>query len=419
MRYRILAFLWFIALIAYIQRAAISVPLKEIGRDFSLADAIRQLGLVQSAWYFGYAVFQLPSGWLADRIGGRRGLMIYAVLWSLATALTGAARGYWELLAAWTLMGSLQAGVFPCAVKAIGQVFSEQERARASGLLSSGMLAGGTIAPLLTAWLLEVLAPTAAAFHTDRWRLCLWLYALPGIAWVAAFQFGTKAPAFEGISSVKSRPSPVAWGRLFASGPMWLLCAQQFLRAAGMVFFITWFPTFLRETRGVSMLQSGVLTTYAGAAGMLGTLLGGFSSDWIFKRTGRKRLSRQGIAVAGMASCAILIIVSYFIADVTAAIALISLGAFCATFGGVSGYTVAIDFGGRRVGTVFGAMNMCGGLGSMLFPVSVAWLVSSTGNWNMALFTFAGLMAIDAVCWALLNPQGTLFGDELEPKRSN
>ena len=414
MRYRILAFLWFIALIAYVQRAAISVPLKEIGRDFSLTDAIRQLGLVQSAWYFGYAVFQLPSGWLADRIGGRRGLMIYAVLWSLATALTGVAHSYWGLLAAWTFMGSLQAGVFPCAVKSIGLVFTEQERARASGLLTSGMLAGGTIAPLLTAWLLETLAPIATAWQTERWRLCLWLYALPGIAWVAAFQFGTRAPAFEGASTTRTRPRPVAWGRLFASGPMWLLCVQQFLRAAGMVFFLTWFPTFLRETRGVSMLQSGVLTTYAGAAGMLGTLLGGFSSDWIFKRTGRKRLSRQGIAVAGMASCAILILISYFIADVTAAIALISLGAFCATFGGVSGYTVAIDFGGGRVGTVFGAMNMCGALGAMLFPVTVGWLVSSTGNWNMALFTFAGLMAIDAVCWALLNTPGTLFGDETE-----
>ena len=415
MRYRILAFLWFIALIAYVQRAAISVPLQEIGRAFSLPDAIRQLGLVQSAWYLGYAVFQLPSGWLADRIGGRRGLMLYAVLWSLATAFAGAARGYWGLLAAWTLMGSLQAGVFPCAVKAIGQVFTEKERARASGVLSSGMLAGGAIAPLLTAWLLEALAPTAALWPIDRWRLCLWLYALPGIAWVIVFQLGTTAPAFEGVATVRTRPTPVSWGRVVGSASMWLLCAQQFLRAAGMVFFLTWFPTFLRETRGVSMLQSGVLTTYAGAAGMAGTLLGGFCSDWIFRQTGRKRLSRQGIAVAGMTGCALLIVVSYFVADVTAAIALISLGAFCATFGGVSGYTVAIDFGGRRVGTVFGAMNMCGGLGAMLFPASVGWLVSTTGDWNMALFTFAGLMAIDAVCWALLNPRGTLFGDELEP----
>ena len=97
--------------------------------------------------------------------------------------------------------------------------------------------------------------------------------------------------------------------------------------------------------------------------------------------------------------------------DVNAAIALISLGAFVACFGGVAGYTVAIDYGGEQVGTVFGAMNMAGGIGAMLFPVTVGWLVSATGTWNAALFTFAALMAIDAVLWGLLNPQGT-FGQK-------
>lgn len=89
-------------------------------------------------------------------------------------------------------------------------------------------------------------------------------------------------------------------------------------------------------------------------------------------------------------------------------IALISIGAFCASFGGVSGYTVAISFGGSMVATVFGTMNMCGNLGAALFPVTAGWLVRETGNWNIILFFFAGIMAIDAVCWALLNPKGTL-----------
>src|SRR5258708_2321425 len=105
MRYRILAFLWLIPMVSYIQRAAISGPLPEIGRDLGLTDPIRELGFVQSAWYLCYALFQLPSGWLADRIGGSRGLMLFAVLASLATGIAGAARGYWELLAAWTVMG--------------------------------------------------------------------------------------------------------------------------------------------------------------------------------------------------------------------------------------------------------------------------------------------------------------------------
>ncbi|MFM8703528.1 MAG: MFS transporter [Planctomycetia bacterium] len=185
-----------------------------------------------------------------------------------------------------------------------------------------------------------------------------------------------------------------------------LLCGQQFLRAAAMIFFVTWFPTFLRETRGVSLMQSGLLTSYAGVAAMLGVICGGYASDWILARTGSKRIARQCLAAVAMATCAVLIVLSSFVADVNAAIVLISAGAFVACFGGVAGYTVAIDYGGDRVGTVFGAMNMAGSFGAMLFPVTVGWLVSATGTWNAALFTFAGLMAVDAVLWALLNPQG-------------
>ncbi len=181
-----------------------------------------------------------------------------------------------------------------------------------------------------------------------------------------------------------------------------------------MVFFLTWFPKFLQETRGVSILESGVLTTIAGVGGVLGSLSGGFVSDWLLRRTGNARLSRQGIAVVGMASCSALIVASYFIADVRGSIAVISLGAFCATFGGVSGYTVAIGFGGKHVATVFSSMNMCGNIGAALFPITAGWLVARTGNWNLMLFLFAGIMAVDAVCWAFLNPRGTLFGDTHE-----
>jgi MFS family permease len=201
---------------------------------------------------------------------------------------------------------------------------------------------------------------------------------------------------------------------MLSSLPLGLLCAQQFFRAAGMVFFTTWFPTFLQKTRGVSQLDSGILTTVAGIGGVVGSLTGGFCSDWILKKTGSQRLSRQGIAIAGMSACAILIVLSYYVQDTHQSIALITLGAFCATFGGVSGYTVAIGFGGKNVATVFSTMNMFGNIGAALFPLTAGWLVAKTGNWNLILFLFAGVMAIDAVCWALLNPQGTLFGDQNE-----
>ncbi len=410
-RYAVLGFLGVSAAIAYVQRAALSVPAAEIASDLKLPDLAAQMGWVQSAWYLSYALLQLPSGWFADRIGSRRALALFSVLWSLATFFAGFATEFVSLLLLWSLMGAAQAGAFPCAAKAIGQIFPDGERARASGFLACGMAIGGALAPVLTAALLEALAGPAMTLGIDRWRLLFAAYAIPGIVWTALFLWLVPPERLPASAATVSATPTVDWSRFFGSGSLALLCSQQFFRAAGMVFFLTWFPTFLQKTRGVSSFSSGVLTTVAGIGGVLGSLSGGFASDWLLRRTGNPRLSRQGIAVAGMASCSLLIVASYFVADVNSSIALISLGAFCATFGGVSGYTVAIAFGGRHVATVFSAMNMCGNIGAALFPVTAGWLVARTGNWNLILFLFAGIMAVDALCWAVLNPRGTLFGE--------
>jgi MFS family permease len=411
-RYQVLAFLCVSAGIAYVQRAALSVPAAEIASDLNFSDLARDMGWIQTTWYLSYGLMQLPSGWLADRLGSRSALAILSVTWSVATLLSACATDFTSLLVLWGLMGAAQAGAFPCAAKALGRIFPDSERARASGLLACGMTIGGALAPILTAYALESLSPWADSLNVHRWRLLLAAYAIPGVLWTFVFLAivsTRKLPATDNTHLVRSA---VDWSRLFRSGSLALLCGQQFFRAAGMVFFLTWFPTFLQKTRGVSQLDSGILTTVAGIGGVLGSLSGGFFSDWLLKQTGNARLSRQGIAVLGMASCSLLIVGSYFVRDVNSSILLISLGAFCATFGGVSGYTVAISFGGRHVATVFSTMNMFGNLGAALFPVTAGWLVGQTGNWNLILFLFAAIMAIDAVCWAMLNPRGTLFGDE-------
>ncbi|MBI1323454.1 MFS transporter [bacterium] len=411
-RFAVLAFLCASAAIAYVQRAALSVPAAEIAGDLAFADLARDMGYVQSAWYFAYALMQIPSGRLADRLGSRRALAIFSITWSLATFAAAFASGFWSLVVLWALMGAAQAGAFPCAAKALGQIFPETQRARATGLLASGMMIGGAVAPVLTAGFLESLVPFSAQSGLDRWRTLLMIYALPGVAWAIAFLAFIPANALSAGSGSSKKASAIPWSRLLSDRSVALLCGQQFFRAAGMVFFLTWFPTFLQKTRGVDLLSSGILTTVAGIGGVVGSLCGGFFSDKLYQRTNNARLSRQGIAIAGMSACAMLIVASYFASDVNTSIGLVSLGAFCASFGGVSGYTVAISYGGRHVATVFSTMNMCGNFGAALFPVTAGRLVAVTGNWNLILFLFAGIMAIDAVCWALLNPQGTFLGDE-------
>ncbi len=403
-RYALLGLVCAAAGIAYVQRSGVGGVAADAIRDEFKLDTF-WFGLVMSAWSLGYALVQIPSGWLADRWGSRVALTTYAILWSALTGAAALASGFASLLAFWTLMGAAQAGIFPASTKAIRDWFPMSRRGTANGLLAASMAIGGALAPTITAVLLS---------RWLNWRQILWFYAIPGIVWAAVFfSFSRRAQTSENVAepTVGAAPERV-WGRILGSTSVWLLCTQQFLRAAAMIFFATWFPTFLQNTRGVSIAHSGYLTTLAGGGAVLGSLIGGFVSDRVFRMTGNTRLSRQGLAVIGMIACAGLILTAHFVRDTTLAVSVISLGTFCGCFGGVSGYTVAIDLGGRRVATVFAVMNMCGNFGAMLFPLVIGWWVRHTGNWDAVLFLFAGIFAVDAVCWGILNPKGPLFEDE-------
>jgi MFS family permease len=398
-RYRVLGLLAAAAVIAYVQRSAIGVPSKVIERELEIGPD--EMGLVMAAWYWAYAASQLPAGWLADRWGSRAALVAFAALWSALTGLVGLAAGFPGLLLLWAGMGVAQAGIFPCSTKAIGATFPRTEQAVASGVLAASMALGAAAAPILTAELLKSLT----------WRETFAVHAVPGFVWAVAY--AVFVPRFS-----EPRPTataPVDWSLLVRNRHMVLLCLQQFYRASAMAFFFTWFPRFLQETRGITQSSAGWLAAYPCLGGMLGGLAGGAVSDWVLRRTGNARLSRQGVACAAMLACTALSLAAFFVADPMAGVLLISLGAFFGNGGGVSGYSVAIAFGGTRVATVFGTMNMCGNVGAGLFPFVVGWLVTTTGNWNLALLLFAGLFFGSGVCWAVLNPRGTLFEEPHDP----
>ena len=187
MRYLILGLLCLMAGIAYIQRAAISVPTELIAADLKITNFEKSMGWVQSAWYFGYALLQVPAGRMADLYGSRRTLVMLCSLWSAVTLLTGFSTGWYSLMFLWFLMGAFQAGAFPSAASAISQTFQESERAKASGILAAGMAVGGAVAPMLAGRSLSVLEPLASSLKLYPWQLLLFLFSLPGFLWSGLF----------------------------------------------------------------------------------------------------------------------------------------------------------------------------------------------------------------------------------------
>jgi sugar phosphate permease len=418
-RYRVLGGLCAAAAIAYFARQLISVVAGPLASELSLDE--RQIGSIMASFFVGYALFQIPSGWLADRWGSRRCLALVATVWSLATAAMSLAGGYASLIAIWFAVGSAQAGVFPCAAASIRVWLPSSRRAFASGMLASCMSLGGALSSFVAGMLIAPLG----------WRALFVLFALPGLAWALIFGwwFRNTPEEHAAVNSAEraliseGRPIGAAvrvqgsapeniWATMLSSRSMWAICGQQFFRAAAYIFFATWFPTYLTESRGVSLATAGQLTSLPLVAVVLGSPVGGVISDALWTRTRNVRLSRCALAAVGMALCAGLILAAYFVESAPAAVAVISLGAFCAALGGVSAYTITMDLGGRHVGTVFSVMNMCGNVGAALFPSFVGWLVSETGRWNEILLLFAAIYVAAAVCWMLVDPRRAIFSQD-------
>lgn len=409
MRYNLLSFLCAATVIAYIQRSALGVPSKQIEADLGLTPG--DLGFVWLAWYIGYAVFQIPAGVAADRIGSKAALIVFALTWSVLTATTGTATNFVELCAFWGLMGVAQAGIFVCATKGIALTFPKTEQAIASGALAFCMASGAALSQYVTGRLLGALT----------WPEILALYMVPGLVWALAFAYFVPAPEPPFVPEPEpddpaAPPSPpppaeppVPWSRLLTDRNMLLLCGQQFLRAGATALFFTWFPRYLQEAFDVSKADSGRLAAWPLIVGAFGGLLGGTISDWLLRRTGNPRLSRQGVAVVGTTVCTLVSFAAYHAGSAQGVVILVSVAGFCGYASGVSAYATAMKMGGKRVSVVFATMNMSGNVGAGVFPFAVGQLVGGTGNWNLTLLLFAGMFAGSAVCWVRLNPKGTLF----------
>ncbi len=407
MRYLVLSFLCAAAVIAYVQRSAMNGATKAIETDLSITS--QELGWVMSGWYLLYSLGQLPGGWVADRLGSKSALVLFAIAWSVLTGLAGLAGSWLSLLVMWSLMGAAQAGIFPCCTKAIGATFPRTQQAFASGMLACCMSIGAALSPMMTGELLGVL----------EWPQIFALYAVPGLFWAVAFVLVVPRPdvprdpaADAARLAIPDAEHSQHWTKLVTDGQMLLLCFQQFLRAGAMVFFFTWFARFLQETKGLSPQDAGTLAFWPPFAGAFGGLTGGLLSDWLYRRTGNSRLARQGMTFVALLGCTSAAGAAYFIADPELAVLLISIGTFCGIASGVSAYALAIAYGGKRVAIVFATMNMSGNLGATLFPAAVGGIVAATGNWNYALLLFVALFGAAAVCWLFLNPKGTLFDEE-------
>lgn len=402
-RYWVIVFAVTLAIIQYVDRVCISQAAPLISRDLKLTDV--QMGWVFSAFTLAYALFEIPAGYLGDRIGPRKVLLRIVLWWSFFTVATGWMKNLVSMIVTRFLFGAGEAGAFPNLTKAFNRWLPLSERPRAQGIMWMSARLGGAFTPLLV----------FACLQHVHWRTAFLLFGLMGIVWAVVFfwwyrddprlhpQVNAAEAGLMPVETKDGKKFQVPWEKLFASRTVWCLCGQYFACSYCFYFFITWFPSYLLKQHGFDMKQSALLAGTPLMLGALGSLFAGWASP-ILSRSWGVRKTRCLVGATGAAGAAVLLVVATKLTNPYLAVAAIALVAFCNDIQMPGAWTACMDVGGKAVGTLSGTMNMMGNVGGFLSPIITGYIVQQTGHWDFAFYATAAAYVLGIFFWLGMDP---------------
>ena len=405
-RYWVIVFAVTLSVITYIDRVCISQAAPEIQKDLSLST--EQMGWALSAFFWAYALFEIPSGWLGDRIGARKVLMRVVMWWSFFIAATGWAFSFVWLVITRALFGAGEAGCYPNLTRAFTNWLPQSERVRSQGLIWLSSRWGGAFTPLLVALILQHIS----------WRHTFGIFGLLGIIWAIFFfiWFRDNPRDNKSINEAELAILPrqqdvvlghekIPWAKIIESKTVWLLWLQFFCLNFGAVFYITWLPKYLREGRGMDITYGALLAGFPLFFGGLGSLFCGYISAPLANLLSSTIFARRllaGIGFFGAASC---LAISTFIPNPWLAMVVMGLASFCNDLVMPTSWGTCMDIGGKFSGTLSGSMNMMGNFGGGLAAIAIGYILAwSNHNWNVALYVAAGVYFFGTFCWFFIDP---------------
>lgn len=391
-KYLVFAMLYLGWCISYIDRAAMNIALASIGKEFSLNPA--SMGVVLSTFFIGYAIMQLPGGWLADRFGSKKVIMITLFVWSVFTALTGLA---WSLaaLVVIRLMFGLGEGAFPCAsLKGIAEYFPKSERPKMTGALLSSNYIGSAIAPMVIAPLLMYLG----------WRHMFGVIGIAGIIFIAFYWLLVKPAQNQEEKAAAAGAPKVSMRELLKIPVMWHLVIAWFALSLINKGLDSWMPTYLMTVRHLDLKSIGLLTPLPFVAAGISTAIGGWVMDKFFD--GREKYLLFVAAVL----TAVFLYFMYTAETVIMVIVFQSLVYFFKCF--VASSVMALPMKklpGSVVGSASGMINVGGQSAGFISPVLIGFMISAFNGSYDAVFWFL----IGCACLSALASITIRKGDKL------
>ncbi len=408
-RYNILAMVFITVVINYLDRTNISIAASALQDELEI-DSI-QMGYVFSAFAWTYACLQIPGGIIADKVRSRILYTFIMLFWSLATLIQGFANSFAALVGLRASIGVFEAPSYPINNLIVTRWFPEHERASAIGIYTSGQFLG-------MAFLLPVLALIQNYFG---WRGLFIISGIVGILWAGIWYYFYRDPQEHpaineaeleyikkggGLIDTKQKQRKIEkfnWKDLvqvFSYRKLWGLYIGQFCLGATIVFFLTWFPTYLIKFRGLDFLESGFLASIPYLAAFGGVLLSGFTSDLLTKKGFSVEVSRKTPIIIGMLLSTCIIGANY--TDSTFFIIFfLAIAFFGNGLASIAWVFISLMAPKNLIGLTGGTFNFVGGLAGIIVPIVIGYLVED-GNFSPALFFIGGIALLGFICYTFI-----------------
>ena len=411
-RFGVLLFLCSLAFVLYIDRVCIGQAATDIRESLKLSK--EQFSWVMNAFIIAYCIFEVPTGHWGDRFGSRGVIARIVVWWSIFTALTGLAFGLWPLIIIRFLFGAGEAGAFPNVARVVTHWFPAEERGLVRGSISTTSLVGGALAPLLAAWLIGLVG----------WRWTFAIFGLVGVVWASAFYWWFRdnpaehpAAGAAEVAHIGTPPAgdhahePIPWGIVLFSPNVWLLGAIQMVSATLFYMLFQWYPTYLKEGRGLSADSAAWFTSLVICGGAVGCMLGGLCSDLILRFLQDRKWSRRICGSGTLLSAAAALWCGRYCESVGAATVCNAAALFLMQIAIPIWWTVVAEISGKHGASMWGLMNSMGGLGVFTMTFLVGRVVedreragfSKIECWRPVFDGVAIALACGAACWLLVD----------------
>jgi MFS transporter, ACS family, D-galactonate transporter len=396
-RYVVLFFILLATIISYVDRTNLGIAAPFMSKELALDKA--QMGQIFAAFGLTYAFALIPGGYIADMFGSRLTYAAALVGWSLATMIQGVASSFNTLFGARLAIGVLESPAFPANARAVTMWFPIKERGFATSVYIMGQYIGTPLFAGLLLWLAQ----------TEGWRTIFYVTGgagvLLGLLWYFVYQdpmqsrFANPAElahieAGGGLASNKER-TPFDWTamfRLLQQRQVLAICLGKFCSNTILVFFTTWFLTFLIEERKMTMIKVGFFQVLPFVGATAGILLAGFLSDFFIRRGVSMSAARKTPLIIGSLLASVIVLINFVTSD--AAVIGILTVAFFAQGVASSSWAAVSEIAPRQyIGLTSGTTSLAANLAGISTPLAIGYILQATGSFYWAL-NFMGIVCL-------------------------